>query len=565
MIFFCSEQAEKLRFLFLIITSALCMLLFCHVIAEADNVPQGRADIILLQPAGKKQVRAVPYLHDLHTDSLGKEQDSCKSCHPKLGKKNWLSPKYMRRMQADQISGKIDLKELYHTNCIGCHQRREEAGKTGGPTAVFCGKCHGAKEDYRSELEPFEMGKSLHMRHIFGIDKARPIFSCQLCHHTYDEKLDQVVYKKGKEDSCRYCHKQTETEQHGDTVISLADAAHLNCISCHRKRIGQNKTHGPISCSGCHGHKEQQAIQNRDDAYQAAHTFPQLDRGQQDYCSVHLADGVPSPQWQHKVDFMPLVAFPHRAHEDNEKSCRVCHHASMEPCAKRCHTLDGSAEGDYWTLREVMHSPNNTRGCVGCHAQKQAEKQCAGCHSPERRGVLRQSQCSACHIIDLEDPRKDNFAKTFLVRKFGKEGQKAREKRPRVRTTYPEADIPDQVHIDKLAKEWRPAEMPHRRIVRYLVDQAGASDLAAYFHSSQGTFCQGCHHNQPAAKIPSACSHCHGNGLSRTLEKLPELKDAYHRACIGCHQRMGLDIGTDGKKPMAPGPEDCQECHKARQ
>ncbi len=565
MTFICFDQTDKKLIFFLAALSAVCMTLLFHGFADAGIDPHGRADIILLQPDGKKKDRAVSFLHDLHTDQWGNANDSCSSCHPKMGKHNWLSLKFMRQMYVDPVSVGMDQEKFYHTNCIGCHKNREKAGKSSGPTTVFCGKCHGTKYKNSSDFEPFEMGKSLHMRHIFNIDKASPIFSCKLCHHSYDAKLGQAVYKKGQEGSCRYCHKQTETVQHGDKVISLSDASHLICISCHRQRISQKATHGPITCSGCHGSKEQQEIQAHDKAYQSSHDFPQLERGQEEYCTVHLADNVPSPQWNHKVDFMPLVAFPHLSHENNEKSCRGCHHASMEPCAKRCHTLSGGAEGGYFTLREVMHSPNNTRGCVGCHAQQQAEKQCAGCHSPERRGVLRQSQCKACHIIDLEDPRKDNFSKTFLDRNFGQEGAKAMANRPRITTTYPDAAIPEKVDMGKLSKEWAPAAMPHRRIVKYLVGKAGASKLAAYFHSSQGTFCQGCHHHQPASKIPSACSNCHGNSLSRTLEKLPELKDAYHEACIGCHQRMGLDGKADGKKTVAPDPEDCQGCHKAKQ
>ncbi len=543
-----------------------CLVLLFQSAANAGQIVDKRSDLISIHEAAGTQERAVPYLHDQHAEFMKKQNKSCVACHPKQGKHNWLSPKYKRRISSGlfQDNDPKNLKKLYHGECIGCHERTAAAGSPSGPTSFFCGDCHGAKEKYVSNLEPLDMGKSLHMRHIMGIDKNAPIFSCKLCHHTYDAQSGGTIYKPGTEESCRYCHKQQATEQHGEVVLSLADASHLVCISCHRARIEQKKTHGPISCSGCHGPEEQKSIQARNDLYQATHKFPQLDRGQSDYCTVSIADGIPSSRWEHKVDFMPLVSFPHRLHEDNNKSCQVCHHESMEPCAKKCHTLDGSPKGGFLTLREVMHDPENSRGCVGCHAQKQSEKQCAGCHGPEHRGVLRQSQCKACHNIDLEDPRKDDFSKTFLERDFGIEAQKAMSRRPRITSTYPDADIPEIVKMGKLAKDWAPAEMPHRKIVKKLVAAAGASSLAAYFHSSQGTFCQGCHHNQPAAKIPSACSHCHGNASSRSLGDTPDLKEAYHTACIGCHQRMELDVAKEGRAKTAPGPDDCQECHKAK-
>jgi hypothetical protein len=124
-----------------------------------------------------------------------------------------------------------------------------------------------------------------------------------------------------------------------------------------------------------------------------------------------------------------------------------------------------------------------------------------------------------------------------------------------MRATYDAVDIPEKVVIKTLAKQFAPAEMPHRKVIAALMDKAAASPLAGSFHLEKGTICQGCHHNSPASKQPPRCSHCHGQAFDPDKPHTPGLMGAYHQQCIGCHEEMNLE------KPKAV---DCTACHKEK-
>jgi hypothetical protein len=79
-------------------------------------------------------------------------------------------------------------------------------------------------------------------------------------------------------------------------------------------------------------------------------------------------------------------------------------------------------------------------------------------------------------------------------------------------------------------------------------------------HEARGVACTRCHHEyegrrnvwregQPVEK----CGACHG---LRPTARRPDLKNAYHRQCKGCH----LKLRQEGRRS---GPIKCQECHRA--
>lgn len=67
-------------------------------------------------------------------------------------------------------------------------------------------------------------------------------------------------------------------------------------------------------------------------------------------------------------------------------------------------------------------------------------------------------------------------------------------------------------------------------------------------HTLVAEDCATCHHHSKAGQTP-LCEKCHRPSSDPRDSKIPNLKDAYHRQCIGCHKEMEM------------GPTGCTECH----
>jgi hypothetical protein len=488
-----------------------------------DDASKPRADIVRidgLKQFGKLERPAVVYLHEKHTQALSKKNKDCATCH--LPDKKYMSTKYKRLTDAS----KKTVMEIYHDNCTACHRETADAGEKAGPVA--CTGCHQERE-VASSWKDIGLDKSLHYRHVKAQENK-----CEACHHQYDPVAKKLVYVKGKEDDCRYCH----LEKTVDNVISLRLTAHTQCIDCHRKRLAENKDAGPAFCGGCHDAGLQAKIQKLKDV-------PRLMRGQPD---VTLIQAVKSGG--EKVEpftRMNVVPFNHIGHETYSSNCRSCHHSSMEACGK-CHTLQGSKEGKFVNLQTAMHRLNAQASCMGCHDGFQADKRCAGCHaSMPRKDPPELSGCVSCHMPKPAAATPQTEPKAMAAMLL--------EARKPVTATYADEDIPETVEIKGLSKQYEPVKMPHRKMVHTLVKNIKDSKLAGYFHLDPGTVCQGCHHHNPVAKKPPACASCHGQPFDgRNLLK-PGLQAAYHLQCMECHKEMGIE------KPVAT---NCTGCHKEK-
>jgi len=357
---------------------------------------------------------------------------------------------------------------------------------------------------------------------------------CEVCHHQADPATKKLVYVKGKEDNCRYCHLDKTV----DNVISMRLASHEQCIDCHRKRVAQNQDAGPAFCGGCHDATMQKKIQKLKDV-------PRLMRGQPDATLIQAvkSDG----QKVEPFTRMSVVPFNHIGHEAYNDTCRACHHSSMDACGK-CHTLQGSKEGKFVNLQTAMHRVSAQASCMGCHGGFLADKRCAGCHaSMPRKDSQELSGCVSCHMPKPAAATPQTEPKAMAAMLL--------EARKPVTATYSDEDIPETVEIKALSKQYEPAKLPHRKIVRTLVKNIKDSKLAGSFHRDPGTICQGCHHNSPVAKKPPACASCHGQPFDgRNLFK-PGLQAAYHLQCMECHKDMGIE------KPVAT---NCTGCHKEK-
>lgn len=535
-----------------------------------------RPDLIridALAAYGKLELPPVAFAHDKHTDALKKAGKDCKACHKEDGGK--LVLQFMRVKDA----GFEGTKLIYHDNCIGCHKETAAKGQKAGPTDSQCRQCHDAKAKPGTQL-PVGFDNVLHTRHLASRDiapvapassapaavaanQASDKDNCGACHHEYDKAAKKTVWVKGQEGSCRFCHEQkpVKSADLGVEVKSFRTAGHLDCVRCHLGLEAQKKDAGPVQCKGCHSADGQAAITASDAKALAkmGGVVPRLKRGQPDAAVIApKVDKTRLPEGG-KVYAMRPVPFDHKAHELANDTCRVCHHKAMDSCAARCHTLEGSKDGNFVNLETSMHLMGAKQSCLGCHQQKQADAKCAGCHNSADKTRKRDlATCRKCHA----EPGAGQTA----LDPVALSGMKPEDEKPLAdpylgarkleAQVYPTDDIPEKVVIKGLVDEYEASEMPHRKIVLSLLKGMKDDKLAGYFHSDEGTVCRGCHHNSPASKTPPHCASCHGKPFSPNEPNRPGLKAAYHDQCMGCHKAMKLE------KPLAT---DCNAgCHKPR-
>ncbi len=482
-----------------------------------------RADVIRidgLRRFGKLERPAVTYLHEKHTRALAARNLDCLACHPQAEKA--LSTKFKR---LEDLSREQTMA-VYHTHCTACHRETAARGEPSGP--VSCTGCH-QERPVASSWRDIGMDRSLHYRHLKAQENR-----CEVCHHERDPATQKLVYVKGNENNCRSCHREEPVEK----VRPLRQAAHEQCIECHRRRIARKEEAGPIYCSGCHDPAFQAKIEK-------VKEVPRLLRGQPDQTLVKAArrNGPPIDPAERAT----VVAFNHQGHETYVDTCRACHHATMASCAS-CHPLEGAREGKFVTLQTAMHRAAAEPSCIGCHNAVLAKPACAGCHAaipakdpPDVAG------CASCHV-----PRPEGLEKGADRQAVARRLLEAR--RP-VAATYAEEEIPENVEIKVLSRTYEGAKLPHRRIVKALAKGAAESRLAAAFHRDPGTLCQGCHHHSPASKKPPACASCHAQPFDARHPGRPGLQAAYHLQCMECHRHMGVE------KPVAT---DCTGCHKEK-
>jgi hypothetical protein len=118
--------------------------------------------------------------------------------------------------------------------------------------------------------------------------------------------------------------------------------------------------------------------------------------------------------------------------------------------------------------------------------------------------------------------------------------------------------VKKEVTVKVLEKEFEPSKFPHLKIIEKLVKISNDSKLANYFHKDIQTLCEGCHHRSRAeaeAKkdTPPNCRNCHTITFNPQDLNKTKLLSAYHRQCLGCHEKMSLEKGRK-----------CADCHKVK-
>ncbi len=452
---------------------------------------------------GEMQRPAVEFNHGAHTTAL--EEKGCETCH-RIDDKRVLIPTMKSVLAADNRNQAID---GYHDACVNCHRDRAAGSLAAGP--VTCGECHVRRPAGVSTRVSMDFDYSLHARHVKASEDK-----CENCHHVYDEVAEKLKYEKGKEEGCRACHGAEDE----DRKLSLANASHRQCVSCHIERTESGIEAGPVLCVGCHDQEKRNAIQ-------VLAEVPRLLRGQADTIWVTSEESK-----------SPSVAFNHLAHEGQTTFCTDCHHRTLQGC-DGCHTLTGAVEGAGVTVAQSYHLKTSRHSCVGCHTTVAAEHpQCSGCHSVPNAAPADRT-CTICHSGPLT-------------------GSSAIERPPVPEDLLLEPlpsfsdDYPETVVIDLLVDRYQASTFPHAKIVGALEAGTRESKLAAAFHEDTKTLCSGCHHHTPIGTRPPPCRSCHGETADATHDR-PNLKVAYHRQCMECHVQMGV------------AKQGCTDCHASKE
>lgn len=519
--------------------------------AGAMNDPdEDRPDIVTIgnsSHAADRQMPLVQFLHDRHTRAV---EGQCTKCHEQTAE-NTMKFSFKGIADAD-ITARM---EIFHDNCIACHEQMKAEGST-GPMEAACRSCHNAEFPMGSSWKDLAFDRSLHYRHVSSEAIVSTVSgtqdNCSACHHSFDEARGKIFYEQGKESACIYCHKAepvvlNDLSGNGrQTVRSARQAAHDSCVVCHLTLTGKKAKTGPVECSGCHDAAAQAKIQTLEDV-------PRLTRNQPD---IVLITGWESLGDDHDENakliaaHMDPVAFDHKRHETQNAACTSCHHESLDACIT-CHTAAGDKKGGYVKLADAMHRMDSTTSCIGCHDQQKQVKACAGCHAQMPEKAVRDRDCASCHAVDAktrpQNMLKDRASASGLAASVLETRAAAYEKIPMDR-------VPDIVTIGVLSKEYHPSRFPHRMVVKAVFEKADKSELARAFHGQELTMCAGCHHNSPPAMNPPKCGSCHGNAPDIAADK-PGLMGAYHGQCITCHQEMAV---------ASVLPTDCIKCHEKK-
>ncbi len=518
-------------------------LLICGIVLGGTGSVYGKTDsgyrtdileLTLQKPTKENRMPPALFLHDAHTEAL--KTQGCAICHPRADGRFIFS--FKREKPLDR---KAEM-DLYHDQCIGCHEKMAVKGEKTGPLAGECRLCHQKWPEFRSDRRAMHFDRSLHYRHIIDetIKKeAGGSKDCSVCHHNYKPGFAEDTYARGRDAACQYCHKARRT----DDVSAYPSAAHITCVNCHMALRAKGSAAGPVDCSGCHSAAAQKEIPVIQD-------IPRIKANQPDVVlmSQWLPEAIRTGRFPDHMT--PPVAFDHVRHESEVPSCRKCHHASLAPCGK-CHTVTGSPKGKDVTLAMAMHAPDSDKSCIGCHAGRTRKPACAGCHDQMPKKRFDQRDCSDCHSVMEKalNPLPANRADKNVI------ARAAVATRPDRMQMVKTERIPDTVDIGILSKQYQAVKFPHRKIVLAIARRIENNRLAAAFHDSPTTLCQGCHHHSPPSLTPPRCVSCHRVKAAFTAENRPDLKGAFHDQCITCHQKMGIE------KPAAT---DCVACHKEK-
>ncbi|MFA6055191.1 MAG: cytochrome c3 family protein [Thermodesulfovibrionales bacterium] len=523
----------KARLLIILSAMTVIVLLFLASVYSGEgnklsnNKMSEKLVIAHMEIFGTLERSQVVFDHGLHAAAFKK--DGCEKCHTLTPEGNYI---FDFPFSAATRTAK-EIEDLYHEKCINCHKKVIRGKNKALP--VRCGDCHVKKFEALTIKYPvFEFDFAYHDKHVKTLKEKKGKDDCGACHHTYDpleeDESLRLIYEQGTEESCYYCHDLEKkrgpklsaiTQAAAKKGLSMKKVAHMQCVNCHLSYIKAGDKAGPVACMKCHTGK---------------------------YKTVRELAEVPRPgREQPKRPFISIedakmkgVSFDHAFHEKNTKTCRSCHHETLQAC-KKCHGMVGSPEGKWVSLTNAYHDASSDGSCAGCHKKSKSGKKCAGCHH---------------NLPDIDIQSKGPKKETCTVCHSGKKEGLITGKRISV-ASLDRKKVPEEVTIKILEKQYGPSKFPHIKIIRKLAEVSNDSKLAASFHRTMQTTCRGCHHQstvEAEAKDnkPPYCRNCHSIVFDTKNPNRPRLLAAYHRQCLTCHEKM--DIKEKG----------CADCHKEK-
>ncbi len=523
----------KKRLLIILSTMTIIVLLFlASVYSGEGNKPSnnkmseklviGHTEIF-----GTLERSQVVFDHGLHAAAFKK--DGCEKCHTLTPEGNYI---FDFPFSAANRTAK-EIEDLYHEKCINCHKKVIREKNKALP--VRCGDCHVKRfEALIIKYPVFEFNFAYHDKHVKTLKEKKGKDDCGACHHTFDPSEEdeslRLVYEQGAEESCYYCHDLEKkrgpelsaiTQAAAKKGLSMKKVSHMQCVNCHLSYIKAGDKAGPVDCMKCHTGKYKTLRELAE--------IPRPEREQPKRPFISIEDAK-----------MKGVSFDHAFHEKNTKTCRSCHHETLQAC-KKCHGLIGSPEGKWINLTNAYHDISSDGSCAGCHKKSKAGKKCAGCHH---------------NLPDMDIQSKGPKKETCTVCHSGRKEGLITGKRISLATLDPKK-VPEEVTIKFLEKQYEPSKFPHIKIIRKLAEVSNDSKLAASFHRTMQTICRGCHHQstvEAEAKDnkPPYCRNCHSIVFDTKNPNRPRLLAAYHRQCLTCHEKM--DIKEKG----------CADCHKEK-
>lgn len=523
----------KTRLLIILSAMTVIVLLFlASVYSGEGNKPSGnkmseKLVIAHTEIFGKLERPQVVFDHGLHAAAFKKE--GCEKCHPLTPEGNYI---FDFPFSAATKTAK-EIEDLYHEKCIGCHKKVIKEKNKALP--VRCGDCHVRSIEASTIKYPVsEFDFAYHDKHVRTLKEKKGKDDCGACHHTYDpleeDESLRLIYEQGTEESCYYCHDLEKkrgpelsaiTQAAAKKGFSIRKVSHQQCINCHLSYIKAGDKAGPVECMKCHTGKY--------GTISELLNVPRPEREQPKKPFISIEDGK-----------MKGVSFDHAFHEKNTKTCRSCHHETLQAC-KKCHGMVGSPEGKWINLANAYHDTSSGSGCAGCHKKSKADIKCAGCHH---------------HLPDMDIRAKGPKKETCTVCHSGKKEGLITGKRISL-ASLDHGKVPEEVTIKILEKQYEASKFPHMKIIRKLAEVSNDSKMAASFHRTMQTICRGCHHQSTAEaeakdNKPPYCRNCHSIVFDTKNLNRPRLLAAYHRQCLTCHEKM--DIKGRG----------CADCHKEK-
>jgi hypothetical protein len=102
-----------------------------------------------------------------------------------------------------------------------------------------------------------------------------------------------------------------------------------------------------------------------------------------------------------------------------------------------------------------------------------------------------------------------------------------------------------------------PEEGPEFVVINEMSDNYMGVVFSHRIHSEMSEFsdgCIGCHHYNTTGEVLN-CRNCHEKTRTRENVSIPDLKAAYHRQCMTCHQQWSHEIGCETQCHLQKGSD----------